>query len=198
MDPRVLMPPAVSARQSPLPGYHVGRPPGNKGRRYPADPPTVEEIVAVMRAAGSGPDAARLRALVIVLWRAGLRISEALALAESDMDARRGAILVRHGKGNKRREVGMDIWAWEQLQPWQEIRMRMPVGAFFCVIHGPTAGRPWEPSSARRQLERTAAIAGVRGASPRTSFDTSTPSRWPQRASRSSSYSGNWGMPTSG
>jgi len=31
-----------------LPGYHADRPPRNKGRRYPADPPTVEEIIAVM------------------------------------------------------------------------------------------------------------------------------------------------------
>jgi integrase len=144
------------------PGYHAGRPPRNKGRRYPPDPPTVEEIVAVMRAAGAGADGARLRALIVVLWRAGLRISEALALAESDMDSRRGAILVRHGKGNKRREVGMDGWAWEQLQPWQTLRTTMPVGAFFCVIHGPTAGRPWEPSSVRRQFLRTAAAAAVR------------------------------------
>jgi hypothetical protein len=29
-----------------LPGHHVGRIPQNKGRRYPADPPTVDEIVA--------------------------------------------------------------------------------------------------------------------------------------------------------
>jgi hypothetical protein len=35
-----------------LPGYHQGRPPRNKGLQYPADPPTVEEIIAVMRAAG--------------------------------------------------------------------------------------------------------------------------------------------------
>ena len=41
-------------RRSPatMPGYHTGRPPANKGRRYPADPPRVEEIVAVMRQAG--------------------------------------------------------------------------------------------------------------------------------------------------
>jgi hypothetical protein len=32
-----------------MPGYHAGRPPRNKGIRYPADPPTVDEIVAVMR-----------------------------------------------------------------------------------------------------------------------------------------------------
>ena len=145
-----------------LPGYHTGRPPRNKGRRYPADPPTVEEIIAVMRAAGPRPDGMRLRALIVVLWRAGLRIGEALALAESDMDPRRGAVLVRRGKGDKRREVGTDTWGWEQLQPWQDVRTRLPVGAFFCVIHGPTAGRNWEPSSARRQLARTAAAAGVR------------------------------------
>ena len=34
--------------------FHVGRPPRNRGLRYPADPPPVEEIVAVMRAAGRG------------------------------------------------------------------------------------------------------------------------------------------------
>ncbi len=103
----------------------------------------------------------RLRALIVVLWRAGLRIGEALALAETDLDARRGSVLLRHGKGDKRGEVGMDRWAWEQLEPWQRLRVRFPVGPLFCVIHGPTAGRNWEPASARRQLSRTAAAAGV-------------------------------------
>jgi len=68
-------------RRSPatLPGYHCGRPPMNKGLRYPADPPSVEEIVAVMRGAGDRTDGVRLRGLIVVLWRAGLRISEASA-----------------------------------------------------------------------------------------------------------------------
>ena len=35
-----------------LPGFHAGRAPRNEGMRYPADPPTVEEIVAIIRAAG--------------------------------------------------------------------------------------------------------------------------------------------------
>jgi hypothetical protein len=38
-----------------MPGFHDGRPPRNKGLCYPADPPKVEEIVAVMRSAGDGP-----------------------------------------------------------------------------------------------------------------------------------------------
>ena len=53
-----------------MPGYHAGRPPRNKGIRYPADSPRVEEIVAVMRQAGAGIHGARLRGLIVVLWRA--------------------------------------------------------------------------------------------------------------------------------
>jgi len=56
----------------------------------------------------------------------------------------------------------MDRWAWSQLEPWLEIRAALPVGALLCVIHGPTAGRHWEPSAARKQLKRAAATAGVR------------------------------------
>lgn len=54
-----------------LPGYHAGRPPRNKGIRYPAEPPRVEEIVSVMRQAGPRIHGARLRGLIVVLWRAG-------------------------------------------------------------------------------------------------------------------------------
>jgi len=80
--------------------FHKGLPPRNKGLRYPPDPPTVDEIVAVMRAAGDGPDGLRLRGVIVMLWRAGLRISEALALNEADLNPDRGAVLVRHGKGD--------------------------------------------------------------------------------------------------
>ena len=151
-------------RRSPatLPGYHRGRPPRNKGERYPADPPTVEEIVEVMRAVGDRADGQRLRALIVLLWRAGLRISEALALQESDLDATRGAILVRSGKGGKRREVGMDRWAWGQLESLLQTRRQLPIGVLLCVIHGPTAGRRWEASAARKQLHHAAAAAGLR------------------------------------
>jgi integrase len=130
-----------------MPGFHAGRSPRNKGLRYPADPPTVDEIIAVMRAAGDSADGARLRALIVILWRAGLRIGEVLDLAETDLDRSRGAVLVRNGKGGRRREVGMDRWALSQLELWMEIRGRLPVGALVCVIHGSTAGRHWEQSA---------------------------------------------------
>ena len=130
-------------RRSPatMPGFLAGRPPRNKGLRYPADPPKVEEIIAVMRAAGDGAHGRRLRGLIVILWRAGLRIQEALALTEADLDQRRGSLLVRRGKGGRRREVGMDDWGWQELQPWLELRIELPVGPLFCVINGATGGR---------------------------------------------------------
>lgn len=159
-----VMSDAAGRRRSPatMPGFNNGRVPRNKGQRYPADPPPAEEIVAVMRQAGLGAHGLRARALVAVLWRSGLRIGEALQLHESDLDRRRGALLVRSGKGGKRREVGMDPWGWEQLSPWLERRLSLPVGALFCVISGPTRGRPWSSAGVRLQLRDLADQAGVR------------------------------------
>src|ERR1700741_69982 len=115
-----------------------------------------------MRAAGDSLDGVRLRGVIVVLWRAGLRISEALALNETDLDADRGALLIRHGKGDKRREVGMDRWAWSHLEPWLELRSSLPVGRLFCILRGPTRGRQCEAAGIRAQLHRTALAAGVR------------------------------------
>ena len=151
-------------RRSPatLPGFHAGHAPGNKGLRYPADPPKVEEIVAVMRAAGDCTHARRLRGLIVILWRAGLRIQEALSLAEADLDHGCGALHVRRGKGGRRREVGMDQWGWDELRPWLELRVELPVGPLFCVINGSTRGRHWSSAAARADMRRTAVTAGVR------------------------------------
>jgi hypothetical protein len=51
-----------------MPGFSTGRPPRNKGLRYPADLPNVAEIVAVMRAAGDGAHGRRLRGLIVIVF----------------------------------------------------------------------------------------------------------------------------------
>ena len=155
---------AAGRRRSPAttPGFRTGIAPRNKGQRYPADPPTVDEIVAVMRQAGRDRHGHRLSALIVVLWRAGLRITEALSLTETDLDRRRGSILVRHGKNDRRREVGRDAWAWTAIEPWLAERVKLPVGPLFCVIDGPTRGRAWSASAARVDLRHLALKAGVR------------------------------------
>jgi site-specific recombinase XerD len=145
-----------------MPGFRAGYAPANKGMHYPADPPTVEEIIAVMRVAGDDRHGRRLRAIIVVMWRGGLRIQEALELAETDLDPRRGSVVIRRGKGGRRREIGLDDWAWEQLRPWCDDRAGLPVGPLFCVIDGPTRGRAWSSAAVRGEFRTLAARAGVR------------------------------------
>ncbi|HYN49775.1 MAG TPA: site-specific integrase [Thermoleophilaceae bacterium] len=66
------------------------------------------------------------------------------------------------GERGRRREVGMDDWGWEQLGPWLAARADLPVGLLFCIIDGPTRGRPWSGTAVRREFRRLAAQAGVR------------------------------------
>jgi hypothetical protein len=78
-------------RRSPatLPSFHAGRSPRNKGLRYPPDPPTVEEIIAVMNRAGHSADGLRLRALIVVLhWARVPRLELTGSLAPGRDDAR--------------------------------------------------------------------------------------------------------------
>jgi integrase len=110
-----------------------------------------------------------------VLWRAGLRIQEALSLAETDLDQRRGSILVRHGKNDRRREVGMDAWAWSAIEPLVADRTELPVGPLFCVIDGPTRGERGQRARRGSSCTSSRSRQECGGGSPRTSCATRTP-----------------------
>ncbi len=152
-------------RRSPatLASFHRGHPPRNKGLHYPPDPPTVEEIITVMRAAGTDPDGSRLRGLMLC---SGAQVCGSARRwrfkPESDLDADCGAILVRRGKGGKRREVGMDRWAWAQLALW----LAHVPPCLWERFYASCAARPGDdrapPPGARVQLRNAAQRAGVR------------------------------------
>jgi hypothetical protein len=129
----------------------------------------------------------RIRALVVIQWRAGLRINEALTRAETDLERRRGSIVVRHGKSGKRRQVGMD--AWESLgsglgASFRSGRCCVSSTARPAVARGHKPGR--EPSCGG--CRRLRAFADD---SRHASFVTPTLSRWHAKVSlcRSSSAS---------
>jgi hypothetical protein len=94
----------------------------------------------VMRAAGYGRHGCRLRGLIVVLWRAALRIHEALALNESDLDHRRGARAPRQGRPPPRGRHG-----------------RVGVGAPAAVDRSAPRAPGWPPVL-RHQLADTRAI----------------------------------------
>lgn len=69
----------------------------------------------------------RYQAIAMVMYGAGLRLSEALALEVSDIDGARGVIHVRHGKGNKAREakLSQSLYTWLR-QYWDRERPPLP------------------------------------------------------------------------
>ena len=97
--------------------------PANKGKKYPAETFSRDEIDRLLRQCStSSPTGVRNRALIIILWRGGLRVSEALALMPKDIDLVKGTIRVLHGKGDKARVVGIDEQACEMIRKWIEVR----------------------------------------------------------------------------
>ena len=116
----------------------------------------------MMRQTADDRHGARVRALIVVLWRGGLRVPEALALGERELDRGGARCSCVGGKGGRRREIGMDAWGWEQLSPWLATRVELPVRPVLCIIDGPTRGRSWSSAGVRVEFRRLAAQAGVR------------------------------------
>jgi hypothetical protein len=81
---------ARARRPTPITGDHAGFarwPFATQQASSPsADPPKVEEIIAAMRHAADDSHGRRLRGPIVILWRADLRIHEALTLGKRDLD----------------------------------------------------------------------------------------------------------------
>jgi integrase/recombinase XerD len=88
-------------------------------RRFPAEPLTLADVEA-LRAACSrrAPTGIRNRALLAVLFRSGLRISEALALFPKDLDPKGGSLRVLRGKGDKARTAPLPTDGAEAVDRW--------------------------------------------------------------------------------
>jgi integrase/recombinase XerD len=118
--------------------------------------PTVlgqEEIAAVLEALRHPV----YRAIAMVLYGAGLRIEEALALEVSDIDGARGVLRVRHGKGNRAREVRLSPTLYQWLRRYWD-RQRPPHPYLFASRR---TGRPPIQDAVRRALALAAEQAGI-------------------------------------
>ncbi len=137
------------------------RTPANKGRTYPAEPLNADEIQRLLRACSNrAPTGIRNRALIVALWRAQLRVSEALALHPSNIDTAAGTITVLHGKGDQRRVVGIDETAMAVLCRWLDVRASRGIkghARLFCTL----SGKPMATAYVRAMLPRLARRAGI-------------------------------------
>ncbi len=107
------------------------------------------------------------KALLLTLYGAGLRISEALNLRPADIDGGRMFIHVRGGKGNKDRMVKLSPQLLIVLRDyWRECR---PVAGGWLFPQTRDPGRAMDPATADRIVARAARRAGItRRVSPHT------------------------------
>jgi len=115
-------------------------------------------------------DAARTQALrdrtiLLLLLNSGLRISELCALRLSDVELteRKGKVIVRAGKGAKRREIPLNQPARQALRVWLEVRPETGEALFLGK-----RGEALTPAGIHRRLADLARRAGVEGLSPHT------------------------------
>ena len=143
------------------PGYHAGRVAPNRGQKFPPEVLSADEVKALLSGCSNrAPSGIRNRALIAVMYRAGLRLSEAIALSVKDIDPVQGTISALHGKGDRSRTVGLDPGAMAMVLRWIEQRKRIGLNAkapLFCTL----AGKPLKPSYIRTMLPRVAAGAGI-------------------------------------
>jgi len=118
-------------------------------RRLPDSPKTAEVEAALEGLKGDGPLALRNRALVELVYSAGLRSSEAVGLELADVDFDREQLHVR-GKGGKERIVPLGEEAGHLLARYlHEARPELARGAERAVFLS-TRGRRLDTSTLRR------------------------------------------------
>jgi integrase/recombinase XerD len=128
---------------------------------------TVEETVRLLEAAGGDdpdePDHARRvrsRALLELLYAAGLRVSEALRLDREDLSTE-GCFVRVIGKGDKERLVPVGDVALDHLDAW----ITGPRARLLAMAHvAPLRGGPLFVSDRGRRLARQQAWAAVKAA----------------------------------
>ncbi|MBV9945426.1 MAG: site-specific integrase [Myxococcales bacterium] len=124
-------------------------------RRSPLPPVlSIDEVHALLRAIREPV----YHAIAMVMYGAGLRIEETLALEVRDIDAARGVIHVRHGKGDKAREAKLSPGLYDWLRRyWARARPPMPY-----LFASRTTGRPPQQATVRKALARAGKDAWIK------------------------------------
>ena len=135
--------------------------PWNKGKTLPPEPLTETDVRALIQSCSNrAPTGIRNRALLVVLYRAGLRCCESLQLKPKDLDTKHGVIRILHGKGDRSRSVGLDPEAWAVLQRWFDKRAELGINGrsrLFCTL----SGTPLHSAYVRGLLKRLGKKASI-------------------------------------
>ena len=114
---------------------------------------TRDEVVRLLQAVVD----LRMRTLLITVYAAGLRVSEAVALTARDINSRQMVIEVRQGKGRKDRYVMLSEQLLTILRDYYK-RARPPEA---CLFPGQDCKRPVTSRSVQRACREAADAAGL-------------------------------------
>jgi integrase/recombinase XerD len=134
--------------------------PPNKGKKYPAEPLTPDEVSAILGACSrKAPTGIRNRAMLTLLYRSGLRVSELLSLRPSDVDLGKHSIRLLDTKSGKPQTRGFHPSADDALARWLDSRRSLGIknGRLFCTLDG----GPVSDDYVRGALRRLASRAGI-------------------------------------
>jgi integrase len=131
-----------------------------KGQTFKPEPLTSQEVDQLLAGCSlRAPTGIRNRALIMLLYRSGLRISEALALRPANIDLERHSARVLHGKGDKATVRPLHPSATVSLARWLDRRAQLGLrnGLLFCTLQG----GPLASGYIRDLLKRLARKAGI-------------------------------------
>ncbi len=98
------------------------------------------------------------RALIMILYSSGVRVSEAVRLRREDLDPDRGVIRVRAGKGEKDRYTLLSDRAAEMV----DVHLEFQKDGSEWLFTGGKDGRPITARTAQKIVARTGRRAGIR------------------------------------
>jgi site-specific recombinase XerD len=134
--------------------------PANGARKRAVELLTRAEVAALLRQCSTtAPTGIRNRALITIMYAAGLRVNEALDLKGADVNPANGTIRVLHGKGDKARTASIDDGSMALVQRWMDARARLGLrqGKLFCTL----AGGDLSDVYVRSMMSRIARKAGI-------------------------------------
>lgn len=117
------------------------------------------------------PTGLRNRLILQLMYRAGLRVGEIVALAPKDIDYQEGILRVFRGKGAKDRTLYLDEHTLDLLRLWEE---RRPGGSRYllCTLKGKALSDRYIRAMVRRYAQRAGLTKGVHPHMLRHSFAT--------------------------
>lgn len=137
----------------------------NNRRKKLPETLTIEEVNALLKQPNRKcPTGLRNYAAMLVMYRAGLRVSEVVNLQARDIDWQQGDLKVVDGKGGKDRVVPLELWVLDTLKQWKAAKPKNSKG-LFCTLKGEKLNDRYIREFVKRYGEK-AGISKIKGVHP--------------------------------